>query len=586
MERKIIRTITEVLDCETGECIDANEFFRKPLDELTVYRSELQKAIEGLRDTLFTCFYCKQKIRIRGGIAGPHKRKVEIFHFAHLKDSDDCHIKTKNHYTKEEVERIKYNGAKESKLHQTLKEQIAECLRRNEETKNEISCVEVEKTIRDKVAKEWRKPDINAIFHGKRIAIELQLSTTWLDVITKRQHFYKKNGIYIFWVFHTFDLSDDTRKLTYNDVIYTNNQNAYVFDKEAYDLSRSENDLILKCYFKKYFRKGHELFEKWECSFIRLIDLTFNTQNHRVFYHDTETQKRVIGQEIEKYISTEKQARRLQILQEQEHERRKKENECKIEILNQKIKDIIENKTKIEQREIIAKKEKQELVEFEINIADTSEKIIEYLTNTRKFIKPFNGHNALLKTIRREYEEKVISVSQTISEKIRDRANLEKDLSEINKQPIIEINDRKYSVINESSNWDFIKEYYSRIMTIHKKFVDGLFATENIKPINRTYSFNQMLFLKDYLFLIDFSAEIKELNENIKNYQIIIEQQEALIKTIKEEIRNRLEAYLRQRIWTKEKELQDYSEKIVQLNKRLHKMKNDIRYLVELRSLL
>lgn len=33
MERKTKRTINEVLDCESGECINAHAFFKKPLDE-------------------------------------------------------------------------------------------------------------------------------------------------------------------------------------------------------------------------------------------------------------------------------------------------------------------------------------------------------------------------------------------------------------------------------------------------------------------------------------------------------------------------------------------------------------------------
>ena len=112
-------------------------------------------------------------------------------------------------------------------------------------------------------------------FWDKRIAIELQLSTTWLDVITKRQQFYKEQGIYIFWVFHVFDTNDDVRKLTYNDVIYTNNQNAYVFDKEALERSQKENDLVLRCYYKVYFKDELKLEERWDSAFIKLSDLTF-----------------------------------------------------------------------------------------------------------------------------------------------------------------------------------------------------------------------------------------------------------------------------------------------------------------------
>ena len=294
MENQIKRTINEVLDIETGECINSSDFFEKDISELTLYRSELDKAIRGIREPLFTCYYCKQKIRIRGGKVRGTNRKEDIFHFAHLNDSDDCHIKTNNVYTKDEVDRIKYNGAKESILHQKIKGNIAEFLNRNLEVKKQVSNVEVEKIIRNQVSKSWKKPDINAYFLDKRMAIELQLSTTWLSVITQRQEFYKNEGIYIFWIFHNFDENDYQRKLTINDVVYTNHQNAYVFDSETYELSKQANDLILKCYFKTYFRNGMELGESWQNEFIKLSDLTFDTETFKVFFRNTEQQKRVI----------------------------------------------------------------------------------------------------------------------------------------------------------------------------------------------------------------------------------------------------------------------------------------------------
>ena len=47
MENQIKRTINEVLDIETGECINSSDFFEKDISELTLYRSELEKATRG-----------------------------------------------------------------------------------------------------------------------------------------------------------------------------------------------------------------------------------------------------------------------------------------------------------------------------------------------------------------------------------------------------------------------------------------------------------------------------------------------------------------------------------------------------------
>lgn len=586
MERKTKRTITDVLDYETGECINADLFFQKPLDEITVYRSKLQQAIENFTEPLFGCYYCKQKIRIRGGIAGSAKRKAEIFHFAHLKDSEECHIKTKNHYTREEVDRIKYNGAKESILHQTLKENIAECLRRNEASKREVSSVEVEKVIRDKVAKEWKKPDINAFFNEKRIAIELQLSTTWLDVITKRQHFYKEKGIYIFWIFHTFNENDDVRKLTYNDVIYTNNQNAYVFDKETYELSKSENDLFLKCYYKTYKREELNLIEKWENSIVKLSDLTFDEQKFRMYYHDTESQKKNVEQDIEGYISKLREIERLKILEEQELERKRQDQRRRLQVLEHKIEDLKETlkginqiKFDIDQKENKTKRRLTELNDFFTKVADYAEIAVKYFADPNSFNKPFYGHDELFKYMKEEFSEQIKTISQTIADKKHDEERTTKSLLEIRNQPTIEISGKTYSCISNSANWNFIKNNYSQIKIINKNQIDGLFAAEDMKSIKSDYEVNFYQYSKDLYFLTDFSSKVAELNEKKIITQEIIEQNEEILAIIRNRIKAKVEVYLKLEIEEVEIKLKNYSERQIKLSNEIDRKKLELKNL-------
>ena len=586
MERKIKRTITDVLDYETGECIDADLFFKKPLDEITVYRSRLQQVIEKFTEPLFGCYYCKQKIRIRGGIAGPHKRKAEIFHFAHLKDSEECHIKTKNHYTREEVDRIKYNGAKESTLHQTLKDHIAESLRRNETTKKEVSSVEVEKVIRDKVAKEWKKPDINAFFNDKRIAIELQLSTTWLDVITRRQHFYKEQGIYIFWVFHTFNENDDVRKLTYNDVIYTNNQNAYIFDKDTYELSKVENDLFLKCFYKTYERDELKLSEYWENAIVKLSDLTFDEKNFRIFYHDTETQKKNVEQEIQDYISELRESGRLKILEEQEQERKRQEElrkqeelESKIQDIKDDIKGIIEIKDDIEQKENKSKRKLAELNDFVSKVVDYADKTVKYFADQRSFSKPFYDHDDLFKNLKAEFAEQIKTASQTIADKKQEVEITTKSLLGISKLTTIEISGKTYSSISNSVDWNFIKKNYSQIKVINKNQVDGLFAADDMKPIKSDYEVNFYQYSKDLYFLTDFSSKVAELNEKKKITQEIIEQQEKILAKFRNKIKAKAEVYLQAEIVEVETKLKNYSERQIKFSNEINRKNLELKNL-------
>jgi competence CoiA-like predicted nuclease len=586
MERKVKRKITHVLEYETGECIEADLFFKKPLDEITIYRSRLQQAIEKFTEPLFGCYYCKQKIRIRGGIARPNKRKADIFHFAHLKDSNECHIKTNNQFTKEEIDRIKYNGAKESPLHQKLKYQIAECLGRNEMTKREVSSVEVEKVIIDKAAKEWKKPDISACFNDKQIALEIQLSTTWLDVITRRQHFYKEQGIYIFWVFHTFNENDDLRKLTYNDVIYTNNQNAYVFDQEVFDLSKSKNDLFLKCFYKVYYRLEMALRERWESSIVKLSDLKFDEPNFRIYYHDSQTNKKIVEQEIIDHIYKLEELRRVKFIDEQEKERKRQEQlkrqeelEKKIENIKKGIKEIIEVKGDIQQKEKKSKSIFAELKDFVSKAAEHADKIVKYFVDQHNISKPFYEYDDLFKSLKEEFEVQIEKASLSISDKKQEEEGFTKILIAINNVPSIEVSGKIYSCLSNAKHWDFIKKKYSQIKVIDKTRVKSLFAADDIRTIKSNYEVNHYQYAKDVYFLMDFSSRVKELNLMKKITQEFIEEQIIVFATAREKIKNKIETHLEKLILEEGEKLKDYSDSLIGLNNEIDNLENKLKNL-------
>lgn len=535
MGEKPKRTIIDVLNIETGENIKADKFFSKPLDEITVYRSELQKAIEGYRDPLFVCYFCKQKIRIRGGISKSNKRKVDIFHFAHLKDSKECHIKTNNKFTKEEVNRIKYNGEKESLLHQTLKHQIAEFLKRNEKTKGEISSVEVEKIIKDSVISEWKKPDINAFFLNQRMAIELQLSTTWLDVITRRQHFYKNQNIYIFWVFHVFDINDDIRKLTYNDVVFTNNQNAFVFNNETYELSQKANDLVLKCYYKQYYSDDTELEERWTYSFVTLSQLTFNSKEHCIYFHDSKQQKKDVQSQIEERILKIQEDKRLKLQKEEKRKKRVFELEYKIEYFENKLKGLNRSINKLLDKKSDLKTNQNKKSEFLLKLDEYTKKTIEYFSKESSYMRPFYDNEPLLQSLKDKFQTELRLTVQTINIKKSEQEKVNRNLLAISKLQQVEVAGIKYYSINKDIDWDFIKRNYSEIKVIEKEKVLSLFTSTELKPIRNEYELSRLQVSVNKYFLIDLSNRIEDFNKNItENKEVIDAQETSLIKITSE----------------------------------------------------
>ena len=46
---------------------------------------------------------------------------------------------------------------------------------------------------------EWRRPDVRAVFEGIPVAFEIQLSTTYINVIAQRREFYRREGGLLFW---------------------------------------------------------------------------------------------------------------------------------------------------------------------------------------------------------------------------------------------------------------------------------------------------------------------------------------------------------------------------------------------------
>lgn len=304
------RTIQTVLSLTSGELLEAKSLFanqQKREAEIFQLRTKIENQLQT-NTVEYVCLYCKQPVAIRG--INSYLGQSKHFFFTHPYNSNACIIKTKSKHTQEQVLCMKFNGQKESDRHITLKNLIGLYAGK---TKN-VTEVKIDEVYRDKeVPSEWRKPDVLAIYGSKKLAFELQLSTTFLSVIVARTRFYKENGVFLIWVFADFSMQNDMQKFTEKDVYYNNNFNVYVFDKEATDKSKATGELILKCIYKEFYAIGEELKEHWTTTFIKLSDLKFDSINGTVCYSDATVQKRTVQLEItvkrNERLETEKQLR-------------------------------------------------------------------------------------------------------------------------------------------------------------------------------------------------------------------------------------------------------------------------------------
>ena len=300
------RTIEFVLNKDDGSTVYADSFFLKEENEVFNYRSELQKAIKGIREPLFVCYYCGQNIKINGG-----GQTMKVLHFAHRKDSDFCHLKTDTNYSLLEIKRLKYNGAKESPLHFETKNLIKQFIELN----NYFSNIKVEKVVKSNTNYlEWKKPDISVTYKKVEVVFEIQLSTTFLSVIVDREHFYKENQTYILWVFKNFEVDEFKQRFTEKDVFYSNNRNAFVLDDEAIKLSNENNDLFLLCYYQKPKIENLKIDYDWCFEYVNFNKLTFDEVNYKIFYFDVIKEEETLNNEI---LATQKEIREKELAEQQ-----------------------------------------------------------------------------------------------------------------------------------------------------------------------------------------------------------------------------------------------------------------------------
>lgn len=281
---EIKRTIETILNLETGKVMDVYDLFHDPIDreaEIFQLRSKIQQQVQQKRP-VYVCIYCKQSIGIRGRIHG------KDYYLVHTFRSDDCIIKTGHILTEEQIRCIKYNGEKESDLHNQLKNGIAHYLKQDEL----VISVQNEKVYKNlAISKEWKKPDVLAEMTDKKVAFELQLSTTFLSVIVSRTVFYRNRGVFLIWVFPNFSLDSHLQLFTQKDVYYNNSFNVYVFDEDSKLKSQQENRLFLKCYYKHFRIEGESIKDKWVSTYISLKDLHFDMEKLEVYFYNSLQEK-------------------------------------------------------------------------------------------------------------------------------------------------------------------------------------------------------------------------------------------------------------------------------------------------------
>lgn len=311
-----------------AEELSSKAFFECPTNSEEVL-FKLRHAIQR-NEKQFYCGFCGKELKICGGGEGRNKQRL---HFRHkYKNLNDyCIYTDEESKTRRQIELEKYANEEESKLHQELKNTIAKTLDTHYGADSKI-----EQYIRDQQnPRFYRRPDIRAIFPDKDVVVEVQITSTFLDVILGRQDFYAEHNMHLLWVVNEFKPELFHQK----DILYSSKDNIFVFDCEAHKKTKDEGKLYLKCYHKYYYcnTNGYILqHPNFSCELITFDDLIFNPTDYSVYYFDIdenrkqcEAEQKVIKERIQK--EEKERQRLLQIeqekLREQEEKRQREEEE-------------------------------------------------------------------------------------------------------------------------------------------------------------------------------------------------------------------------------------------------------------------
>lgn len=266
--------IDEVIDLDTGEYLQAADLIGSDYGRVMQLRMSLRTDIAA-GVPKYGCALCGVPVYL------VRRTQTEHFFLRHQLEDGRCPADTRGALSEAEILARKYDGAKEGRLHQRMKEWIVRSLAADPA----FSDVQSEATWKGVGNKRWRRPDVRARYGDLPVAFEVQLSTTFIRVIAERRHFYLSEGALLFWVFGRFAESD--RRLTEDDVFYNNNRNAFVVNAETADASVREGQFQLDCH---WCAPTNLVDGPLHSARVRFAELTLDQARQRAFFFDFDGQ--------------------------------------------------------------------------------------------------------------------------------------------------------------------------------------------------------------------------------------------------------------------------------------------------------
>ena len=285
------RAIKAVINCETGERIESEEFFRRPKEEISTLSRKLEIISITGDSPLFICEKCKQPVKI----SKITRSKGETLFFAHCHHGASCEWRKESEAAAKPaviLDDAEIKSAKaEKSRYEKLKELIYNSLNNQEALGQGVNDVELDKRIKSNKSKSWRLFDVYAKWQGIDVVFKLQRSTDYLKYLVGIDEFCKQEKLFIIWVFGSDSATSYSYLLgtTYQTTLFDNRSCVFILDREAENASKESEELKLKCNWLTDGKHWYHTLERTNSNgiLVSLADLCFNdTETYKPYYKD------------------------------------------------------------------------------------------------------------------------------------------------------------------------------------------------------------------------------------------------------------------------------------------------------------
>jgi len=243
--------IDEVRSLKSGAVLNVRRLIRAFRYERAILLRQKLKLLVKDNGTRLVCATCGVPVYLA---CSTSKR----FFFRHRHEDGSCPAVTRTGFTEADIRAMKYRGNQESEPHKRIKLLVLRSLSADPKFADVVS----EQTWRSSEGLPGlRRPDVSARIDELRLAFEVQLSTTFLDVVLSRREFYRSERAALVWVLPNFH--PNYRRMTDDDILFGNNSNIFVVDETTAAASEAAGAFMIKCWHRKPVIDGDQIVDEW-----------------------------------------------------------------------------------------------------------------------------------------------------------------------------------------------------------------------------------------------------------------------------------------------------------------------------------